>query len=316
MMKNTIGSSFMNGKMLIKGIGSMQCDTECSGAAHLLEHMLVSFDKKGEMPEGVRIEAHTRYSSMYFLLTYDDRHVDERYITDILEKINRGETFDDMYIDICRNDVIDEIRQDNSKTDDILKLINHGQKEILRRPVGIAKDVQTIDIECLRKIMDEQFLEASWNIADIRTVNDSYKISCHMTKASEHGDEAVCELVFSDIVIYICAIIKGWGFDSVRLFTALNKRYLLVTMEMREAVTTAVKDKDNFLSSLKYMIKRYNSGDEFPLEYQCMLIADAVTYEHEIVTVTRLKKMFSSNRAMDLYYRYLDFTDKIRVCIW
>ena len=87
-------------------------------------------------------------------------------------------------------------------------------------------------------------------------------------------------------------------------------------MEMREAVTTAVKDKDNFLSSLKYMIKRYNSGDEFPLEYQCMLIADAVTYEHEIVTLTGLKNLFSSNRAVDLYYRYLDFTDKIRVCIW
>lgn len=299
-------------------LGSLEGDAGYSGRTHLLEHLLVAFDKYRSEKDRKRyiIQAKTTFEYMCFIVYYNRYMVSDNEVYDILLNIRLARSIQSRLFENCKEDVIQEIRKFRPNREKVF--VNIGNPMYVERlPIGKIEDVSAMTIPLIEKFISEKYRKAGTKLVYITVGKSHYRLkeSREMTTCKVNT-QRVLNMIFYEIIFF--NFLNGMKFSLSEFhMTVMNDRLFVAVDDSRVAdVGEKLENVKMFKKSLGKVRKRYSNANEFNLEQQIQIAGECL-FEHEkILRLKNVKYMLrtrSWQRLYNGYRRYLKYVTILSV---
>ena len=291
-------------------LGSLEGDVDYSGRTHLLEHLLVAFDKRRTEEERRRyiIQAKTTFDYMCFTVYYNHYMVSDAEVHDILFSIRSARSIQSRMFEECKEDVIQEIRKFRSNREKIF--VNIGNPMYVERlPVGRIEDVSAMTLPIIQKFVQEQYRKAEAELVHITVGRLYYQLKESRNMIAYKVDsQRVLNMIFYEIVFFNFIIGMGLSLAEFHMTIVSGRLFVMIVDSYAVDVEEKLKDVKIFKTGLREVRKRYANANEFNLEQQIQIAGECLCGHERILRLKNVRYMLkiqSWHRLYNEYKRYL-----------
>lgn len=295
-------------------LGSME-DGDYPGRTHLLEHLLVAFDKDRTEEERRQyiVQAHTTFEYMCFTVYYNRHLVSDEAIYDILNDIRMAHSIRAEMLEPCKEDVIQEIERYRADKEKIF--VNIGNPVYVDRlPIGRREAVSALKLSDIEELIEQKYLRAETNLLRIKIGKLRYRLREERNVTVHAADsQRVLNTIFYDIVFFACAFGMKLSMNEFhmtmmdgRLFTAFAGQYMADAKEKLENVQL-------FKKSLRKVRSRYAKAQEFGLDQQIQIAGECFCAHERILRLKDVKHVLRVRGWRWLYNRYRKYIETMTI---
>lgn len=158
-------------------IGSNQ-DGDQLGIAHLLEHMLLSFDRfrSDDNVANYTITGKTNFDTTVYTIVSDDNKDDVEQGFCVMSKIKNGTFLNENRFSVIKEDVMNEILYTENKKleNELFELLFENEESKMNPPVGNYDCVAKINFKDLCNFFEDTYRNADYKLALLSDLNSEY----------------------------------------------------------------------------------------------------------------------------------------------
>lgn len=289
-VRHIIPEKNMNSMLLFVRMGSFS-DGEYSGLSHLLEHMLVAFDKERSMDDRrvFDVSAQTSYDYMVFIIKYDYTLIGKEAIRGILSDIKNAKSISYEKLSDCKADVIEEIEKLRSGKEKTMKML--GDKSLIKYlSIGRVNDIERINEQIIKDHINKYFLNADKFFADISYKRNKYNIeisdeagnpfNASNENMPDNGKKhELMEYLYEDLLFLMCKEIIN-EYENRRCYlkttNVLGKNHVIVRELEIDLIKDVLNSRKVFNKKLAFLRRRYFSVSKFDIDNINRIIIDSL----------------------------------------
>lgn len=318
-----IPEKYLCSMLLYVKAGSLM-DGEEKGIAHVLEHMLVVFDKDRTAADRsiYEVTAHTSYEYMVFVIKYDGRRMQNKKVMDILHAIASGRSLDWTRLEECKEDVLKEIEFCRRGQESMLRQV--GESELIcHLPLGEAEPVRRLTEDRLSRYMEEVFRKAEKQYIRITPASgNQYRIHILPERENRFHVEAemkqqVLEYIFQDILYMICEYENQCRHTSVvHMCSIRNQSYIVFSNEeYRTGCRSLLFDRRRFLKALSVIRYRYMGIRKFDMDNMSQIIVNAIHNHTPVYQMRELRRALYRIPGSRIYPWYTEYIRSLPIIV-
>lgn len=294
-------------------LGSVDGDGDYPGRTHLLEHLLVAFDKNRTEEDRRRyiIQAHTTFEYMCFIIYYNRQLVSDKIVYGILYDIKMARSIQIELFETCKEDVIREIERFRPNKEKIF--INIGNPLYVKRlPIGMSEVVSTMTPIVIEELIRQKYLNAETNLVHIKIGRSYYKLKEEQKSVYYvPNSRMILNIIFNEIVFFICAVEMKLSMLEFHMTMIAGKQYITIASQYLVEVRERLGDEGLFKKSLKKVYRRYAKAQEFSLEQQIQIMGECLCEQKNFFKLRDVKYVLSVRSRKWLYMKYKEYLKSI-----
>lgn len=292
-------------------------DGESNGISHLVEHLLVSFDKKRISREKYQIIAATSYNYMEFSISFNKKYISRDQIIEILNNIALAKTIDWDMLQECKEDVLKEISYKSIHQLTFLnKLSNERYLKYL--PLGKSKVVEIITKKDINNYINKYYLNAKKKIVFVDSCNIESLYNINFIKVGGKKKECfinsskqckVDEYIFDDIIYIIYNKFYNKNDKYIILNNIINIKY--IECDDKERLKKILLDKKLFFKALLYICYQYKKCKRLNIEIINKIIITGLSTKTNFFQLNDIRQFLFSNTIFKLFKLYKEYFNEI-----
>lgn len=308
-----IPEKFLSCQCLYIMFGSIEGDSHYSGITHLLEHLLVAFDKERNEAERHRyiIQARTTFWYMSFTIYYNRYIVSDKEVYDKLHDIKKARTIQMEQFETCKKDVIQEIERYRYEKEKIYVDIGDSLY-VDRLPIGKKESVFAILPSDIEELIRQKYLHVQTHFVHITMGKTCYimrKNQTIRTYSTCYG--RALRMIFQEIIFFACVYGMNLSLNEFHMTMPDQRLYVALVNNKLISVRQKLENEQLFKKSLKMVCKRYAEAQEFGLEQQIQIVGECLCAQEQILRLRDLKHIMRRRSRRWIYNKYKEYLKSI-----